>query len=282
MRTNKNNGVICKVCGLPIEKGMGIYIKANASSLTTMDTDKKLVGGYGFIHEECRRRFGGYHCIGYETLGSKETACFDNAKMGIEIELKVPNEKVQDYLETTYQLKPQRDSSVFVEYATNTYKSLSCISKMLQGLESFDYTDYASCHFTLSNSNSILINQFLVKYRKSVLNYLQDAIKAQYNVSDIFGRDFNQWAKELPIETIRDITSHSNRYYWVNLTHTDKIEFRLFKFNGSNAKQLLTAFKWFKLFYTKCGKAIEKYGNNKKSVEYMQKWIDRNIHTLKA
>lgn len=281
METNKYV-VVCKVCGRKITKGNGVRIKADASSLTTMDTNKKLVGGYGFIHEECRSRFTNYHCVNYSTLGSKETACFDNAKMGIEIELNTRCEKVQDYLETTYQLKPQRDCSVYVEYATDTYKSLSCISKMLQGLESFDYTDYASTHFTLSNNNSISINQFLVKYRKSILNYLQDAIKTNYNVSDIFGRGFNRWAKELPSETIRDITSHSNRYYWVNLTHTDKIEFRLFKFNGNNATQLLTAFKWFKLFYTKCGKAIEKYGNNKKAVEYMQKWIDRNIHTLKA
>ena len=281
MRTNKIV-VECKVCGRKIQKGQGVYIKANASSLVTMDTNKKLVGGYGFIHTECRKRLTSYHCVSYETLGSKETKCFDNALMRIEIELNTRNEKVQDYLETTYQLKPQRDSSVYVEYATNTYKSLSCISKMLKGLQSFEYNDYASCHFTLSNENSVSINQFLVRYRKSVLNYLQDAIRTHYNVADIFGRDFNPWAKELPNETIRDITSHNNRYYWINLTHADKIEIRLFKFNGNNATQLLTAFKWFKLFYTKCGKAIEKYGNNKQAVEYMQKWIDRNIHTLKA
>ena len=280
MKTNQYV-VGCKVCGRDITVGKGVYIKANASSLVTMENGMQLQGGYGFIHKECRKSLCGYHSTRYSVLGSKETKCYANAKMGIEIELNTDNKSVRDYLECSYQIQPQRDSSVLVEYATPTYKSLSCISKMLNGLENINFSDYASCHFTLSNDYSIETNKFLIHYRKSVVNYLQNAIVENYNVSDVFGRGFNQWAKAFS-DSYVDFTIHNNRYYWLNLTHNNRIEIRLFKFDGTNATQLLNAFKWFKTFYTKCGEYIAKYGNNRKAVEQIQKWIDRNIHTLKA
>ena len=118
---------------------------------------------------------------------------------------------------------------------------------MLNGLEKINFSDYASCHFTLSNDYSIEINKFLIHYRKSVVNYLQNAIVDNYNVSDIFGRGFNKWAKAFN-DSYVDFAIHNNRYYWLNLTHNNRIEIRLFKFDGTNATQLLNAFKWFKTF----------------------------------
>jgi hypothetical protein len=267
--TNSRTISHCARCNRTIEVGQGYYV----GQKTVSDKEKTWrVNGSSFIHKEC---MADLHKIGYHSTardagavyGSKHCKCYGEKEYGLELEFVGTNTRIADEYLTSRGWTAKRDGSVRIEFTHERQTSFSHYTQILKGLERLG-TPTESTHFTIS-CNCV---DYIRHYRKSIVNYLQDTMDAHdVSIKNTFGRDYHsQWAKRYTDASGQD----TNRYYWINLTHANCVEFRINKFDGTNAKRIIETMKFERAFILACEKGAQIGGRD--GVRYIQKWINKN------
>lgn len=265
----------CARCGRRIEKGQGYYIGQKTARLDNMQYSNN-----SFVHvSRCLSDDNklSYHSSAIDAgavYGTKHCKCYNGMEYGLELEFSNDDMLEDEYL-TSRGWTAKYDSSVRIEYTHERVTSFSMYSKILHTLEENNISCVSS-HFTMSCDKETI--DFIVRFRKSIVNYLQDAIVESGKAVELFGRDFNEWAKLYTDETV-DYYRHNNRYYWLNLTPAFEkgnncVEFRVNRFNGHNASQLIETMKLERAFILTCQKY---HTQGRQGVAKIQKWIDKNF-----
>jgi hypothetical protein len=283
--STNNYACKCARCGRRIEKGQGYYIGQKTARLDNMQyTNNSFVHVSRCLSDDNKL---GYHSSAIDAgavYGTKHCRCYNGMEYGLELEFDNDNMLEDEYL-TTRGWTAKSDSSVRIEYTHERVTSLSMYSKILHTLEENNISCVSS-HFTVSCDKDTI--DFIVRYRVSIVNYLQNAIIESGKAVELFGRDFNDWAKKYPAgyrEThnrataLIDFSRHNNRYYWLNLTPAFErgnncVEFRVNRFNGHNASQLIETMKLERAFIMTCQKY---HTQGRQGVAKVQKWIDKNF-----
>lgn len=265
----------CARCGRRIEKGQGYYIGQKTARLDNMQYSNN-----SYVHvSRCLSDDNklGYHYSAIDAgavYGTKHCKCYNGMEYGLELEFN-NDDMIEDEYLTTRGWTAKADSSVRIEYTHERVTSLSMYSKILHTLEDNNISCVSS-HFTVSCDKETI--DFIVRFRKSIVNYMQDAIVESGKAVELFGRDFNDWAKKYTSDNV-DFYRHNNRYYWLNLIPAFEkgnncVEFRINRFNGHNATQLIETMKLERAFILTCQKY---HTQGRAGVNKVQKWIDKNF-----
>ena len=266
----------CARCGRRIEKGQGYYIGQKTARLDNMQyTNNSFVHVSRCLSDDNKLSYHSSAIDAGAVYGTKHCKCYNGMEYGLELEFNNDDMLEDEYL-TSRGWTAKRDCTVRIEYTHERVTSFSMYSKTLHQLEN-NGVSCVSTHFTVSCDKDTI--DFIVRFRKSLVNYLQDAIVESGKVVELFGRDFDiDYAMKYTDSNV-DFYRHDSRYYWLNLTPAFEkgnncIEFRVNRFNGHNASQLIETMKLERAFILTCQKY---HTQGRQGVNKIQKWIDKNF-----
>ena len=168
---------------------------------------------------------------------------------GCEFETSFSTEKARaEFILNKYE--PTADSTVDVEYKSPIMKGLNSFSKQCETYEkliqSGDLRVDSNCgtHFHFGDEN--FINNITIDYVRRFVNSLFVPLSLEIEAhpeetKKLFGRNFNMTEWAIPITEASRWTEHKN---FINLEHSNTLEFRLCKFD--NANQMITVAKCIK------------------------------------
>lgn len=274
--STNNYACKCARCGRRIEKGQGYYIGQKTARLDNMQyTNNSYVHISRCLSDDNKLSYHSSAIDAGAVYGSKHCKCYNGMEYGLELEF-AHDDHIEDEYLTSRGWTAKRDCTVRIEYTHERVTSFSMYSKTLHQLEN-NGVSCVSTHFTVSCDKETI--DFIVRFRKSLVNYLQDAIIERGKVVELFGRDFDiDYAMKYTDNNV-DFYRHDSRYYWLNLTPAFEsgnncVEFRINRFNGHNATQLIETMKLERAFILTC----QKYSTQgRQGVTKIQKWIDKNF-----
>lgn len=202
---------------------------------------------HAYMCQRCANQNEYYHTNNDKNRGVQKA---NNVRVGIELETAYTNDYARNIL-FEYGLIPTNDCSLrgrrTCEYVSGIQEGLNIASKMWATVETLingdnlEINNSCGTHFHVSinnmqdnNGNAIYMN-YIRRFYNSLFTPLSDYMKSHTTATEkLFGRDFNHYAK--PITLTSD---PHDRYYFINVTNDNNIEFRLNYFQNAKQTQLL-------------------------------------------